>query len=468
MREGYSVAREYWDKAISGRTDKRPWFQAMVRNAPESDVVVVYAMDRFSRDMYDAPIYKKALSECGVHVVSATENIDSTPEGVFMEKVMEGWAAYYSLNLSRSVMRGMTGNAMACKANGVRVFGYRVGEDGRYAIDEAEAPVVVEVFERYIACEPLHAIAADLASHGVVGTTGKPMDSNALHRMVRNRKYTGEYSWGGIVVPGGMPRIVDDATFAKARRSIPRKRRKAEEWDEYALTGKLWCGICGKHMMGVSGRGKMGVKYDYYACPTDGCIRNVPKQKIEGAIRRGIEAMMRDPDISDAVARRACEVYDTSGIDARIEALESSIRDARRGIQGIEDAICRGMVTDGLKTRLEGFQGSIAEMEPELERLKEERDSTVDVEMVSRFLREGLSSAPDLVLGKFVGKVVLFEEGAALTMSYRQGEECEPAEFSLMGDEFAHIAVGRPPELAGEPMVTCIPGGIAVLFPLCA
>jgi hypothetical protein len=64
--------------------------------------------------------------------------------------------------------------------------------------------------------------------------------------------------------------------------------------------------------------------------------------------------------------------------------------------------------------------------------------------------------------------VVLFEEGAALTMSYRQGEECEPAEFSLMGDEFAHIAVGRPPELAGEPMVTCIPGGIAVLFPLCA
>lgn len=57
-REGYAVVAEYCDHAVSGRTDDRPQFQRMIANAGESDVVLVYMMDRFSRDPFDAPIYK--------------------------------------------------------------------------------------------------------------------------------------------------------------------------------------------------------------------------------------------------------------------------------------------------------------------------------------------------------------------------------------------------------------------------
>lgn len=55
-REGYAIVAEYCDYALSGRTDDRPQFQQMISNAGESDIVLVYMMDRFSRGEYDAPI----------------------------------------------------------------------------------------------------------------------------------------------------------------------------------------------------------------------------------------------------------------------------------------------------------------------------------------------------------------------------------------------------------------------------
>lgn len=462
---GITVVREYWDKALSGRTDRRPWFQAMVRNAPESDLVVVYAMDRFSRDQYDAPIYKKALADEGVRVVSATESIDSSPEGVFMEKVMEGWAAYYSLNLSRSVMRGMTGNAMKCKANGVPVVGYRIGSDGCYEVDGHEAEMVRQVFDRYTKGETLNSIASDLARKGFKSPRGNPISMANLYTMVHNRKYIGEYKWGDVVVPGGMPAIVDEGTFLRAQRTVPQKRRKDEEWAEYRLTGKLWCGICGKPMRGVSGRSGTGRKYDYYKCPTKGCCKGAPKGALERSIVAGVEAMVKDPKVAHALAVKACGHVDSSAHDAEIAAMEANLREARNGIRNIEDAICKGLFTDGLKERLDGFQETVARLEPEIARMREESEE-VSVEIVEDFLLNGLGlDDSSLILDSFINKIVLYEDNAALTMMFT-GEKGEPAEFSLMGGEFALLESGRPPLSGEEPDAYLVKGGIAIIIPV--
>lgn len=81
-REGIEVVREYCDHAVSGRTDERPEFQRMISSAGESDLVVVYMMDRFSRSEFDAPIYKRELQRHGVQLVSALERIPESPEGI--------------------------------------------------------------------------------------------------------------------------------------------------------------------------------------------------------------------------------------------------------------------------------------------------------------------------------------------------------------------------------------------------
>lgn len=116
-REGYSVVAEYSDYAISGRTDDRPKFQEMIANAGESEIVLVYMMDRFSRDAFDAPIYKRELGKHGVRLVSALEAIPDSPEGIIYEKLLEGIAACESAKTSVRTKRGMEGNALKCKDN---------------------------------------------------------------------------------------------------------------------------------------------------------------------------------------------------------------------------------------------------------------------------------------------------------------------------------------------------------------
>lgn len=52
-------------------------------------------------------IHRKHLSDNGVKILSAMENIPDTPEGVLMESLLEGMNEYYSKELSQKVRRGL-------------------------------------------------------------------------------------------------------------------------------------------------------------------------------------------------------------------------------------------------------------------------------------------------------------------------------------------------------------------------
>lgn len=68
--------------------------------------VLVYKLDRFSRYRYDSAIHKKWLKDNNVRVVSATESISDSPEGVIMESILEGYSKYYSKELAQKITRG--------------------------------------------------------------------------------------------------------------------------------------------------------------------------------------------------------------------------------------------------------------------------------------------------------------------------------------------------------------------------
>lgn len=107
-RFGYRILRTYEDRAKTGTNDNRPAFQQMIRDSAKHQfqAVIVWKLDRFSRDKYDAARYKHVLSQNGVRVISAMEPISSNPEGVIMESLLEGMAQYYSMDLSMKVKRG--------------------------------------------------------------------------------------------------------------------------------------------------------------------------------------------------------------------------------------------------------------------------------------------------------------------------------------------------------------------------
>lgn len=87
------ILNTYIDRAMSGTNDNRPDFQKMIKDSArkEWDYVLVYKLDRFSRNKFEATIHKKTLRDNGVKVLSAMENIPDTPEGIILESLLEGF-----------------------------------------------------------------------------------------------------------------------------------------------------------------------------------------------------------------------------------------------------------------------------------------------------------------------------------------------------------------------------------------
>ena len=88
---GFTVVGEYVDKALTGRTDKRPDFQRMLRDSERGifKAVILWKTDRFARNRYDSAMYKYKLKKNGVRLYYAKESIPEGPEGIILESVME-------------------------------------------------------------------------------------------------------------------------------------------------------------------------------------------------------------------------------------------------------------------------------------------------------------------------------------------------------------------------------------------
>lgn len=88
-----SVIDTYIDRALTAKTDNRPNFQKMIKDSYKGafDMILVWKLDRFSRNRYDSAHYKHLLKKNGVRVVSATETISSGSEGILLESVLEGF-----------------------------------------------------------------------------------------------------------------------------------------------------------------------------------------------------------------------------------------------------------------------------------------------------------------------------------------------------------------------------------------
>ena len=132
---GITIVGTYIDRALSAKTDNRPEFQRMIKDSARNnfDVVIVWKLDRFSRDRYDSAHYKRILKKNGVKIISAKENISDGPEGIILESMLEGMAEYYSAELSEKIHRGQKENALKGKNNGGGIpLGYILGADQNF------------------------------------------------------------------------------------------------------------------------------------------------------------------------------------------------------------------------------------------------------------------------------------------------------------------------------------------------
>lgn len=270
-REGIRIVGEYIDRALTGRNDDRPDFQRMISDAAKKQFkyIIVWKLDRFSRNRYDSAMNKATLKKYGVRVISATENISDQPEGIMLEGMLESLAEYYSANLAKHVRRGQRESFLKGHYLGsIPPIGYKV-VDKRLVIDEEKAPIIRFAFEQYAKGVSKKQIIEELTAKGVCNYYGQPLSYTSFQSALRNPKYIGKYYYNGEEVPGGCEAIISETVFNAVQERLDAARHapaKGHGREDYLLQGKAYCGYCGTRLVGDAGTSRNGVKHHYYAC----------------------------------------------------------------------------------------------------------------------------------------------------------------------------------------------------------
>lgn len=382
-QRGLTVVDTYCDRHISGRTDERPEFQRLIADAKahKFEAVVVYKTDRFARNKYDSAIYKRELRRNGIQIFYAAEAIPEGPEGIILESLMEGLAEYYSAELAQKIKRGLNESALKCQSLGSgRPLGYIVDEQKHFRIDPESSQAVKTIFEMYIKGESNAAICDYLNARGLRTSQGNPFNKNSINRIIKNRKYIGEYRYNDIVVEGGMPAIISKETFCLAQAEMERRRTHRAPVSpkaEYLLAGKLFCGHCKGPMQGVSGTGKSGNKWYYYYCAnTRGKERTcnkkqVSRDRLEKAVVDFTVRYILQEDVLEELSKKVYAAQERQNNTAsEIAFYEKKLAENKKAIANILRAIESGAMTQALPARLQELENEQTVIQGELSYLK--------------------------------------------------------------------------------------------------
>lgn len=425
------VVGNYIDRAYSAKTDHRPEFQRMIKDSAKNffDTIIVWKLDRFSRNRYDSARYKHLLKKNGVKVVSAKETIAEGSEGILLESLLEGMAEYYSADLAEKVKRGMTENAKKGKTNGVPApFGYYVDENDRFQIDEKTALIVREIFELYVDGKRTQEIKNILNARGIKNRN-YPFSYNTVFRILTNRKYMGEYKFGDIVIPNGVPAIIDEKLFEKAQTRMKINKRAPamhRSEDDYLLTPKLFCGKCGALMTGAIGRNRKNVQYRYYRCnraeKKECDKKSVRKEWIESQVIDCILEILKSDKILDEIATRIYEMQTEESF--LLKSLQDQLDDTKQKLKNIVTAIENGVYSDTTKERLDELEAQKKVLEAKIGEEQHAHPVVPQEEIfvaLQNYKRIDISTkeGKQKLIDAFVNSIYLYDDRFVITFNYK-------------------------------------------------
>ena len=262
----------YIDEGISGRSAaKRPEFQKMIAAAKTKskpfDAIIVHKFDRFARSREDSVVYKSLLrKECGIRVVSVTENIEDDKFSVILEAMLEAMAEYYSINLAEEVKKGMTEKALRGEPLTIAPYGYKM-EKKKLEIYPEQAETVSKIFDDFIKGGGYLEIAKQLNAAGIRTNRGNKFENRTIEYILCNPVYIGKIRWNPagrtrrdydndnvLTIQGNHKPLVSEDVFLKARdRVLHIKKRYAKyskaEAASHWLVGIIKCSNCGKGLV---------------------------------------------------------------------------------------------------------------------------------------------------------------------------------------------------------------------------
>jgi DNA invertase Pin-like site-specific DNA recombinase len=271
---------EEWDAGVSGkvpfpdRPGGRRILDYIASNPGKRFLLVVCYIDRFARDTLSGIGTAKVLNDQGTFIASINEGLDARRERspfqfnlrlCFAEEEWHRIRERFEEGKSRAKSRDK-----APPGGGIQ-FGYKMGPNGVWHLDELEAPLVVRCFEMILEGKGQMAVSAWLRSidglkggHRYQKRNGAPATYVAgdgprrfsqvfVGKLLHSRAYIGERKWGKDIFH--VPAIVPLELWEEVQRITARRRQhlpaRADRLNPALLSGLIRCGTCGGPVHGI-------------------------------------------------------------------------------------------------------------------------------------------------------------------------------------------------------------------------
>lgn len=446
--QGHTVIAEYIDRARSGKNDNREEFQRMIADSSKKQFqyIIVYKLDRFSRNRYDSAVYKHKLEKYGVRVISATEPISDTGESRIVEALFEAMAEEYLITLSDNVKRGLREAALKGYATGGNLpLGYKI-EDKRLATDESLVPTIKWLFEAYAQGMTKTKIAAELNARGVKTTRGNPININIVTSMINNPIYTGKHSFKGEI-ERECPAIISEDLFEQCKQrskaSSKQRGRRSEKAADYLLTGKLFCGMCGSTMTGDCATAKNGERHYYYTCHGRKRHKNCKKKSerkgyIEWYIVEQTVEYVLSPNRLQYIAERVAAELNKKDDPGQVRDMERQAKAADKAIAECVNTLYKTTskaAIEIINARLLAEESRKTELQALIAQEKNKRAIATSVTDIEAWLKSFLKGDPldepfrRKVIDAFINSVYLYDDKVVI---YFNAKDCKQVSYIEM------------------------------------
>lgn len=290
-KNDHTVLIVHHDDGESAKTADRPGLIAAVAAAKKADALVVWKLDRFSRNATDGLALRAALRTSGCSLVSATEPISSDPVGEMVGTILMAVAQLDNSVRAQRCRKGMESVALAGGWVHLPPAGFILDTSGR-----------IPVLAQHPVTGPLIATAlTDFASGSLdrAGFTSRVksvgLSDQQACRILRSPVYAGiirNQLTAGRDIPAAFPGLISPDAFWSIQSRIARPRQQHRKHrPEFSLVGVATCGVCGGPMKAAYSPGRNGKRYGYYDCRR-GCVRS----RVE-AVDAAVAALL-DTDLS--------------------------------------------------------------------------------------------------------------------------------------------------------------------------
>ena len=283
------------DAGYSAKNTDRPDYQRMMSRirTGEFSHLLVWKIDRISRNLLDFSAMYAELKRLGVTFVSKNEQFDtSTAMGEAMLKIILVFAELERNMTSERVSAVMLSRASDGVWNGGKVpFGYSYDKDAKqFSIVEDEAKIVLHIYDLYESIKSLTTVAKLLNERGVRSRTGKPWNPTTIRTMLTNPFYAGTYRYNyrdestksftvkaedeWVLVLDHHPAIVTPERQEAIAAILKGKQRgwagagmTYQRKNTHIFAGLLRCGCCGSTMIASPDRERAdGWRPSVYKC----------------------------------------------------------------------------------------------------------------------------------------------------------------------------------------------------------